>query len=782
MNTRKVNSISRALALRINAQRARNIAVGAALVMVPLCSDGQAQPGPGVQWRTVSWADELPETGVLNALQSIDYNTNPCYPQDIVGVHYTQTASQGQSVTQDNSSEDWWYAHVNCYAPGTSTFIGIATVGYSHILNWSDDGDPCFNFPLDEDLVSPRRRELFETWAYQTGGPPFCTVAFFDPQGVMLWCKVVMPGTFYALCQDPVDGSIIAVGDAAANRTVDALQGHVSPTIHYNPTGNSTDVDISQVTCGAYGTWASKTAVAKFDLQGSMQWLNTYGADVGVSDAWIFKSRGLAVAPLTIDGGHGYLVSGWCNTPGSGDIGHLIRIKADGSVKDQHQVVSGDVPDLGLQSGDLLWLRAIDVVNNGADGIVLTGGHLHGDYWDSYLMTMAPAAYNFQMVAYTRETLSANNMTVVHHTDQHQFSTSAKFTNESGGVHNILWPVLSNYAQGTGIGAGIKHATLIMYKFPNGLHTTPLWSTDLGEVEAYDLQADVVQLADGLSCAVLGTRYSKPYSITNKFMRSSLSTSANACLQQFTLDGDPDPNGADINVPCDNADQEDHLDWNGIGDFEFWNTDAFISKLDLANGAMIWQTQFDAAPGIDRQCYPGDLKKQECMYKITEAPDGGLLVDGNTSNNQDDSYLAKLFPDCQSRQAFTTLPTSNFSYDASEDKYTLTSNYTLSSSATIHGRIVIPAGKQLTINGATVHFADSRQLDRPTGIIVAPQGKLLVNNNATLTSLSTCPNSMWDGIQVLGDPAAVQSPSIQGVAIIDHSTISKSRVFKFSIA
>ena len=47
-----------------------------------------------------------------------------------------------------------------------------------------------------------------------------------------------------------------------------------------------------------------------------------------------------------------------------------------------------------------------------------------------------------------------------------------------------------------------------------------------------------------------------------------------------------------------------------------------------------------------REAFPGDLKKQECMYNIVQAQDGGLVICGNNSRNFDDNYLVKLHDDC----------------------------------------------------------------------------------------------------------------------------------------
>ncbi|MEQ1728741.1 MAG: hypothetical protein ABL982_10195, partial [Vicinamibacterales bacterium] len=77
-------------------------------------------------------------------------------------------------------------------------------------------------------------------------------------------------------------------------------------------------------------------------------------------------------------------------------------------------------------------------------------------------------------------------------------------------------------------------------------------------------------------------------------------------------------------------------------DTSVWNSDAYVGYCN-ACGNVEWATTFNvngAAPAP----YPGDWKKQECMYSISTGTDGGYVVSGNNSFNFDDNYLAKLNP------------------------------------------------------------------------------------------------------------------------------------------
>jgi hypothetical protein len=729
---------------------------------------GQTQPAPGVQQRIISWADELPTFGKINHLDPLQLSGNDL----IASPTYTQTPANGEEVEQDESCEDWWYAHVNCFDPVTHEFIGVAAAGYSHILNWSDAEEGCFGYTLPN-YLSP---ELFETWEHRRPGP-WATLAFFDLQGAMVWCKVVMPGTFYALCQDPVDGGILGIGEASFHRDNHYADAHV---IHYNPVGNGSDPDIAQVPCGTYGPWVLKNAISKFSLAGAHQWTNMYGADTDLASAWVTPSRGLSILPLTVDGANGYLSVGFTREPGGGtDRCQLIRVRADGSVKDQRTVLTSDadVADLALTPTDGLWFRGTDVATyGGGQKVLITGGVLPSSgAVRSALLVLDPdegGIYDLHVVANTGS-IDLNGPGL-HDPTRHQYSTSAKFAFE-GGAARAIWPVLRDYALGTGISAGVKWADFWIHKYDiTDYANAPvrLWAqpANLGEVRAYDLQADVCVLAGGESFVALSSRWPDPFTVSAPFERSSLPPDADACLGEFEYDLDPA------------AGSNQHLDWNFVGDFQFWNTDTYMSKMRLSDGVLEWTTTFDAAPDEERVCYPGDLKKQECMYKITELPDGALMVSGNTSHNQDDSYLAKLYPDCQSAVAYD--PAISAAVLTSTDhSYTVAANETWGTNKKVHGTIVVPDGHTLNINNnALIEFADSRLLDHPTRLIVEAGGRLNISADATLTSLPGCngQGAMWDGIIVRGNlDHPLQEPlasSAQGYASVRNCRIENARV------
>lgn len=99
-------------------------------------------------------------------------------------------------------------------------------------------------------------------------------------------------------------------------------------------------------------------------------------------------------------------------------------------------------------------------------------------------------------------------------------------------------------------------------------------------------------------------------------------------------------------------------------------------------------------------------------------------------------------------------------YDIDVAEHHITTNTTWNTDMNVRGRVIVDANKTLTIDGATIRFAQSTPA-LPTNILVEPGGDLIVKNSAHLTSTDECGyQGMWDGIRALSyyDP---QGPNIQ---------------------
>nr|MBK9651297.1 hypothetical protein [Bacteroidota bacterium] len=169
------------------------------------------------------------------------------------------------------------------------------------------------------------------------------------------------------------------------------------------------------------------------------------------------------------------------------------------------------------------------------------------------------------------------------------------------------------------------------------------------------------------------------------------------------------------------------------------------------------------------------------MYGITEAEDGGFVISGNYSSNMDDAYLAKLYPNCQNNLVYDI-----DGYDGIPNSWNLIDASTLPNPLTgahnIRGVIAVGPGLNFTIGNAastSLKFADSRQTGIPTYIVVLPGGQLNIEGTQTTLDVEQGCNdyTMWDGIEVWGQPTLSNSFANQGVCYIkDGATIKNARM------
>ena len=270
--------------------------------------------------------------------------------------------------------------------------------------------------------------------------------------------------------------------------------------------------------------------------------------------------------------------------------------------------------------------------------------------------------------------------------------------------------------------------------------SSPISVVTLGQVFTFDLKVGVIGTSDGGFAAVSSVQISPP------------PTSYQSCCSNDVL---------------------------STSEIDYWNADAAIYKFDQ-NNALEWTKTFDSETTFGL-CRPKDVKKQECLYKIIEAPDGGLVVCGNNSNNFDDNYLAKLYGPCQKNLVYS---------QNTGNTVGLFGNLLINQIRTAistgflnyKGQILIGPGSEITLQGDW-RFADSKQVGVPTGIVVYPGGKLILDPQCKLMGIS--PNdcsseNMWDGIQVYGDRlqpqyAHTQPNPYHGVVLMNGATIEDAR-------
>jgi len=229
---------------------------------------------------------------------------------------------------------------------------------------------------------------------------------------------------------------------------------------------------------------------------------------------------------------------------------------------------------------------------------------------------------------------------------------------------------------------------------------------------------------------------------------------------------------------------------------QYYGADTYVASFD-ANRLAIWQQTYADEDNYTLPALPpGNYKKQECMYAIVQTPDKGYLAAGNQSNNFDDNYLLKLYPE-NCAYAITNYDFIGYVHTATNGGIIQSSNIldpygkeywidgggttTWNSSQKIKGSVIIKYGNTLHITGSstTITFDDAKQVGYPSKLIVMPGAKLIVDNGATLTSVGNCVPGMWQGIEVWGDITQTQNitngyATKQGYAIFNNATISNA--------
>lgn len=191
-----------------------------------------------------------------------------------------------------------------------------------------------------------------------------------------------------------------------------------------------------------------------------------------------------------------------------------------------------------------------------------------------------------------------------------------------------------------------------------------------------------------------------------------------------------------------------------------------VIKLDN-NGNVLWRKHYNGQG------------EGGCGFAITESPDGGLVVAGNTEgdapNHEENFGFIKFGSDCDYDGA-NILPN-----NGGKDYVVAANEPAWNTSRLVKARVVIPSGRTLTISGSTtvIRFADSKEVydaaERyPIGIMVEPGGKLVVSG-ATLTGYDCGTEKMWDGINVVGNPGLPQTALNQGVCSLLVAKILNAR-------
>ena len=672
---------------------------------------------PKVHWRRFDWASQNP----------------------II----SNSAASGQTFTRKESGSDWWYDVKNSFEPGATedypmpgmVHNGYILSGYSNIRNYieAETGNGCNQAQQIQNL---------DCSYYELGSDPttpnwFHTVAKLKPDGLTMEWFHFLPfsGNGYRVTQ-LIDGSYIVVGDSKSTRTFDGAE------IYYNPELDGDSMPIFNSFCGtnsALALGSNGIITAKFIgishilANGTIDWTYNYGLipysdipGINLSDADAWDVKQLTSGDVVI--------VGTANTKS-----FAFRISTEGMVI-SNRFLDVDMPTNVINPGSFnsaIGKTLVSKIINGVEKIIVgvmvnapiadlpnrtrvylaqfnadltdNTGTANGDDWHLWLHNLQTIVGNEQNDIY----------------DQQNVFSIIKLNASAGNTYAV--GMLNNCKYCSAAGDQNGEITVLTIEESNN---NPVISNvhNCGDGNAYDLRVGL--------CNNIFTNDNGYALVSSK----------------------PQPDAA--NRPTFNC----NIMGGNIPTLNYFDADTYIAAFDVS-GSLKWEnTYIDEQDETAPQLPPGNFKKQECMYSIVQTPDGGYMAAGNQSNNFDDNYLIKLFPE-NCADAVTAYditpnePTGVWQF-YEQPAYVIKHPYgsfnifseEWSTSKRVKGTVVIPAGFELIITGTNtvITFDDSKQTGKDSKIIVLPGGKLRVENGAKLTSNGNCVDGLWDGIEVWG--------------------------------
>lgn len=675
----------------------------------------------------IEWKDNfnLPE-------DMFDNNINPAFP----GLY-------------DDLVDDEWYFDITEIEVG-GVVQGYAAVGYGGDRNFrqmvfenqAGITTDCFNsFDPVSSALADYSQEDFETSTRQRGFHRQLLV-FYNLDGSVSNYFRYNQGDLFGIVQDGNHLYLIGEGQNARTLTDGILPPGLNwdepqlnnVPIYYNPTSQNqvefnTDNGLPSNFCTANPgvQWTGKLNILKVNLQGQVIWNNYYGFQDNIVDAVGMRGIGKSLAiqgnnivaggfaTKTISGSDSrqkYLVSldkntGYMNwktdfQPQHG--GEIFQIDRVGN----NWVLSGKASPSGLPDDAFIGY----VISSGANQVPFD----------------APVFYKISGEPMLDAAISSAVFggLPTRLVDRPSMSTSARI---SGG--KLFWCVMRNNLTG-GFFSGfnrVQNAVLVEMTATGSVNA----AYDLGEMRAYDMWMSCTPTSDG-GVAVVTTRHSPAF-----FGTSTL----------------PTPNTPlDLNNPSGPVIQDcttgpNDITWGGSTWYQYISTCSYVAKFD-SNLNLEWDKIWDSADNAPRECFPGNLKQQECVYRIIESSvDGGLMICGNTSDNFDDGYIVKLYNDC-AIQDFVGLTldgngipvNTDFIADFNDGVYEITTNTTWNTPKKVLGEVYIEPGVTLTIDNTTIQLAQNSNIR--TRIDVDLDGELIVTDGI-LKGINGCDGS-WEGL------------------------------------
>lgn len=661
-------------------------------------------------------------------------------------------------LEQDDSGEDWWYSITKMYDEAEN-HTGYIAVGYSNFddIIYSETGD-CFVGAYDTTCPDFHAGTDPQGTSYQS-------IGIFNLAGKMIACRSVYPGVFFDAFQTKDRSSIVAVGNANANkdRLSSEWNGPANGFLAINPMidGSGDTIWNTFSPCNSLSTTpkaGQRPSIVKMDMNLDVSWSYLYtplnieeNEDSASSQDYIDE-----VEPI-----YEFMYGEFYGAAELSDssiavVGRSNHIEDNTLVTEHDDMFVVNIDSNGMLNWkdspldtDSKTSKALCVVEKPGSGAFYVGGTVHSGF-------NTPGTAKMKLLSYTMSTgnLSMNKS---YSTADEAYLDDSKYSgiysldvdNSGamilGGVVNGFDPLQSHNATCYGLVLTVNPSTGALVN--NALQ--------IGQIKAYDIKLDASVLSNGdlaVTSSKLNTTSGIPWTYS----------SFTSAFPSITI-----PHYGD---PCSS------------GDYFFMNydVDAYVGRYEK-NGSgqwdSIWGQRIDSDD--DRSNFPGQIKKQECLYKIVESEDGELIVAGNSSHNHDDNYIITLYEPCEIDDSEFHLPTyyspSDWTYNSGTGTYSLTSNLSWTN-ATLHlkGSMWIPTGKKLTVDNCTIYFADSKRMGEETKLYVLGGGEIELKNTTVLSANDDCNNSMWDGITVIGNPNSTNT-SHQGKITINDSKIEHAR-------
>ncbi|HNI06005.1 MAG TPA: hypothetical protein PL010_15375 [Flavobacteriales bacterium] len=697
---------------------------------------------------------------------------------------HTPTAAGITDQTAAQSGKDWLMDHTTV-TDLEGNVTGIVGVGYSFPQNWSYTNGCVVGsiggFP-DPLLQETHARRL---------GSVRQVVCYYNASGILQWCKFLGAGVAHGVIVDR-EGYIVVTGQGYNQYPFPETPGLASL---FNPAPGYTQ-PMDGFPCPS----EDQMTLAKLDLSGNVVWSHFYNTQDDLNVASTERCQGQSLVETNAGGVTGYRIVGWQRDVDNLGIQInqrpcLFQVDGNGLIQFKHRYPMIPGADSSPSSNDQM--RAMYISRcpfSVGERFAVTGYRTVdvtgiGTRTSAWLMYMDDAIGTVLDAEWTKDVF----------TDNAYFGADLAFNNNAnrvavtmdGNTPCVAWPVMLNFQRRGSAGAPLvnaditassanREATARLYKF-NGTGGAPMWTVnpDLGPVRALDLFYSVKQRNSG-NLVVASTKLSPGFSIDNPLDYADMPTDVQNCLTSPTgLGYDPDGSGT-LYAPTP---------WSTTTDFNYWGhlgTDSWTAIVSHTNGSRIWDYQWDEDDGANSDdCLEDNWRQRQCDFQVTTDPAGDIIVCGNAGRNMDDFYLAKIQPSCDAKADYAIFEAMYPNLGADNNEVHITTAVVWNQSMNVRGSIIIDPGGSLNITGANtvIRFADSRKMGYTCNIVVNPastingtnSGKLVINE-ATLTSLDECPESMWDGIRILGWNYNDALNSVGYARIVNGGTISNAVV------